>query len=160
MRGKVVLSAVLCRSGKVTDVQVVEGLPFGVTERAVEAVRGAKFTPAEKDGQAVSQAVRFEFGFSYVGERRPLAKPPLEGRMIESVEVAGYSEEVREKVDECTKILSGQPCDKELVEQVRQKLLSLGDFDGQESGIRVEESDRGGLGIFFEMRKRVRELPK
>lgn len=157
VRGKVVVSAVLCRSGQVADIRVVEGLPFGVTERAVGAVREAKFTPAERDGQAVSQAVRFEFRFSYIGDRRPLAKLPLEGRMIDSVEVAGYDEGMNGEVGECMKTLSGQLYDKEMIEQVRHRLLGLGDFDAEASGVRVEESETGGLGIFYEMKKRAKE---
>ena len=74
VRGQVVLSAILCRSGRVTDIHVIEGLPFGVTERAVVAARQTKFTPAEKDAQAVSVATRFVFKFSYIGERGPLAQ--------------------------------------------------------------------------------------
>ena len=89
VRGEVVLSAVLCRSGRVTDIQVIEGLPFGVTERAVEAARQARFAPAEKDGQAVAVETRFVFKFSYIGEPRPLAQGSFVGRMIESVEVSG-----------------------------------------------------------------------
>lgn len=157
VRGKVVISAVLCRSGQVTDIRIIEGLPFGVTKRVVGAVREAKFTPAEKDGRAVSQAARFEFGFSYIGERRPLAKPPLEERVMDSVEVAGYNEGTNGEVGECVKTLSGQLYDKGLIEQVRQRLLGLGDFDAEASVVRVEEGERDGLGIFFEMKKRTKE---
>jgi TonB family protein len=51
--GRVVLRAVLCRTGEVTDIEVVEGLPDGLTEKAVEAARRIKFNPAERRGQKV-----------------------------------------------------------------------------------------------------------
>jgi TonB family protein len=64
VRGRVVLTAVLCRTGKVTDIKVVKGLPDGLTEEAVESTRGIKFEPAEKDGEAVSQSITRECNFS------------------------------------------------------------------------------------------------
>ena len=64
VEGTVVLTAVLCRTGKVTDIKVVEGLPDGLTEAAVESTRGIKFEPAEKGGEVVSQFLRRELHFS------------------------------------------------------------------------------------------------
>src|SRR5918912_906396 len=49
LHGLVILTVILCRTGQVTDIVVVEGLPYGMTERVVEAVRRFKFIPAEKD---------------------------------------------------------------------------------------------------------------
>ena len=64
LKGQVVLDTVLCKSGQVTDIIVVEGQPYGMTEKMVEAVRQVKFRPAEKDGQQVSQKQRFIYHFS------------------------------------------------------------------------------------------------
>jgi TonB family protein len=64
VRGRVVLTAVLCRTGEVTDIKVVKGLPDGLTEEAVESTRGIKFEPAEKDGEAVSQSLTRECNFN------------------------------------------------------------------------------------------------
>jgi TonB family protein len=64
VRGRVVLTAVLCRTGKVTDIKVVKGLPDGLTEEAVKSTRGIKFEPAEKDGEAVSQFLTRECNFN------------------------------------------------------------------------------------------------
>lgn len=63
LMGRVVLRVVLCRTGEVADIEVVEGLPDGLTERAVEAVRQIKFTPAERRGKKVSQRALFEYTF-------------------------------------------------------------------------------------------------
>jgi TonB family protein len=61
VKGRVVLTVVLCRTGKVTDIVVVEGLPYGVTEKMIENARQIEFIPAEKDGQPVSQEQRMEY---------------------------------------------------------------------------------------------------
>ncbi len=154
VRGQVVLSAVLCRTGTVTDVQVIEGLPFGVTERVIEAARQSKFSPAEKGGQPVSVATRFVFKFSYIGERGPLAQGPLVGRMIESVEVGGYREGQSDGLWGRMKTRSGEIYNKEFIEQDWRMLLEAGDFDKDASTLRIEEGERGGLVVVFELRTR------
>jgi TonB family protein len=156
VRGQVVLSAVLCSTGKVTDIQVLEGLPFGVTERAVEAARQTRFSPAEKGGQPVSVATRFVFKFLYVGERGPLAQGPLEGRLIESVEVGGYREDRWDDLDlwKRMKTLIGEAYNKEQIEQDWRMLLAAGDFDKEASTLRIEEGERGGIVVVFELRKK------
>lgn len=62
--GTVVLRAVLASSGQVTNIRVIRGLPNGLTEQAIAAAKKVKFTPAMKDGQAVSQEIQFEYNFS------------------------------------------------------------------------------------------------
>jgi TonB family protein len=64
VRGRVILTAVLCRTGKVTNIKVIKGLPDGLTEEAVESTRGIKFEPAVKDGEVVSQALTRECNFN------------------------------------------------------------------------------------------------
>ena len=39
VNGTVALTAILCRSGLVTDIQVTKGLPFGLTESAIDAAK-------------------------------------------------------------------------------------------------------------------------
>ena len=63
IRGTVVVTAVFCRNGKITNIEVVRGLPHGLTEKAVESTRAMKFEPAQKDGQPVSQRFRRELSF-------------------------------------------------------------------------------------------------
>jgi TonB family protein len=154
VRGQVVLSAVLCTSGRVTDIQVIEGLPFGVTERAVVAARQTKFTPAEKDGQAASVTTRFVFKFSYIGERGPLAQGPLVGRVIESVEVGGYLEGQWDDLWERMETRGGQIYNKEQIERDWRMLLEAGNFDKEASTLRIEEGSRGGIVVVFELRKK------
>src|SRR6266404_6070625 len=52
--GTVVLRAVFTSGGQVTQIRAVSGLPNGLTERAIAAARLIRFTPATKDGHAVS----------------------------------------------------------------------------------------------------------
>jgi outer membrane biosynthesis protein TonB len=61
--GVVRLQAVLCPSGRVSNIKVIKGLPDGLTERAIIAAKGIKFTPAEKDGEKVAQLVVLEYNF-------------------------------------------------------------------------------------------------
>lgn len=63
VRGTVVLTAVLCRTGKVVDIKVIKGLPYGLTEKAIESTRRITSEPAEKDGEKVSQSLRRECNF-------------------------------------------------------------------------------------------------
>jgi protein TonB len=69
VEGTVVLTAVLCRTGKVTDIKVVEGLPDGLTKAAIESTRGTRFEPAEKDGEAASQHLKRVLHFSIYQSR-------------------------------------------------------------------------------------------
>ena len=61
--GTVVLRVVFSADGIVRHILVLRGLPFGLTESAVEAARGVRFTPATIDGVPVSLFVRLEYNF-------------------------------------------------------------------------------------------------
>ncbi len=63
VQGTVIVSGVFCRDGKVTNIEVIQSLPYGLTENAVETTRHIEFLPAEKDGQSVSQRFRRECTF-------------------------------------------------------------------------------------------------
>jgi TonB family protein len=62
--GTVVLRAVFTSGGQVTGIKAVSGLPYGLTERAIAAARQIKFTPATKDGHAVSMYIQLEYNFN------------------------------------------------------------------------------------------------
>lgn len=62
--GTVVLKVVLSSSGDVNNIRIVSGLPFGLTERAIDAARKIKFIPAVKDGKFVSMWIQLEYNFN------------------------------------------------------------------------------------------------
>jgi TonB family protein len=61
LTGIVVLRVVLCRSGRVTDIEVVQKMPYDITDKAIAAAKQVRFDAAEKDGQTVSQRSTFEY---------------------------------------------------------------------------------------------------
>lgn len=64
VEGTVVLKAVFRSSGKVTDIRVIQGMPYGLTERAITAARKIKFVPATKEGKFVSMWMQLEYNFN------------------------------------------------------------------------------------------------
>lgn len=62
--GVVVLKVVFYSDGSVGNIRTVSGLPYGLTERAIEAARKMKFVPAEKDGKFVSTWMQLEYDFN------------------------------------------------------------------------------------------------
>jgi TonB family protein len=64
VQGVVKLQVVLTADGSVGKIKIISGLPNGLSEKAIEAARQARFTPAMKDGKAVSVQVVLEYNFS------------------------------------------------------------------------------------------------
>jgi TonB family protein len=62
-KGLVVLRLILAADGTVKHIEVIKGLPDGLTEKAIEAAQKIKFKPAQKDGKTVSVWVEVEYGF-------------------------------------------------------------------------------------------------
>lgn len=62
--GTITLRMVFSASGAVTNIRALTSLPYGLTEKAVAAARGIKFTPAMKDGRPVSQYIQVEYNFN------------------------------------------------------------------------------------------------
>ena len=65
LEGTVVLDIVVGPDGRATDVRVVTGLGGGLNEAAIAAVRGCRFSPGERNGDAVSVRIRsFKVSFA------------------------------------------------------------------------------------------------
>lgn len=64
IHGTVILRVVLAANGEVRNIRAVSGLPYGLTEKAIAAVRRLRFIPAQKDGRPVSQSVLIEYNFN------------------------------------------------------------------------------------------------
>ena len=62
--GTVILKCVFASDGTVTNIRVIQGLPGGLTEKAIEAARQIKFIPATKDGKNVSMWMQLEYNFN------------------------------------------------------------------------------------------------
>jgi TonB family protein len=65
VNGQVLLKAVFTSSGRVENIEVLEGLPEGLNDSAIEAARKIKFKPAMKDGHPVSVYMTIEFNFDF-----------------------------------------------------------------------------------------------
>ena len=63
LEGEVVLEIVVRRDGSVSDVKLLHGLPNGLNERAIAAVRQWRFSPATRLGQAVDVIVEVAVEF-------------------------------------------------------------------------------------------------
>src|SRR5215813_2586994 len=61
--GVVALNVVFRSEGSISDIKVVKGLPYGLTEKAIDAVGKIRFEPAIKDGQPVHLRGNLEFTF-------------------------------------------------------------------------------------------------
>ena len=61
VEGRIVLQVVLCGNGRISDITVEERLPFGLTERTIEAMRKIQFQPAIKDSTPVTVIVKQAF---------------------------------------------------------------------------------------------------
>ena len=62
-QGFVILQATIDRTGRVTGVQVMKPLPFGLDDAAVQAVRQWRFTPATLQGRPVPVYFRLTVHF-------------------------------------------------------------------------------------------------
>ncbi len=62
--GTVVMKVVFTSTGDVNNIRIVSGLPFGLTERAIDAAKKIKFIPAVKDGRFVSMWIQLEYNFN------------------------------------------------------------------------------------------------
>jgi TonB family protein len=62
--GTVVLRGALSHDGTVKHIIALVMLPDGLTEKAIEAMRKVRFTPATKNGRPVSQWVMIEYHFN------------------------------------------------------------------------------------------------
>ncbi|MBD0373009.1 MAG: energy transducer TonB [Pyrinomonadaceae bacterium] len=62
--GTVILEAVLSKTGEITDIRVVKGLPHGLTRSSLDALKRIKFVPATKDGVQVSQRIMVEYNYN------------------------------------------------------------------------------------------------
>lgn len=155
--GRVRLTAVLCRTGRVTDIRVVQGLPHGLTEKAVAASRRIKFEPALKGGRRVSQSVTLVYGFNVFGDQElaPEGWAQQAGRPVEELIVAGNRRLTDEQLIAHLRTRPGDVFSETTVRRDLRALLDLGTLDTAETRVSVEAGLRGGVVVIFT----VVELP-
>ena len=159
--GQVELTVVLCRSGEVTDIQVVKGLPYGLSESAISAAKKIKFEPAQKDGENVSQKMQLQFGFSLNPPGfRALAREPVDGRKVEKTILMGmpcrYRPEIWKEIWAKIKTRVDSTYNKEQGNLDLEAVRTLSYFDPKQTHLRLEEGDKGGIYVVFVFK----ELPQ
>ncbi|MBI1761760.1 MAG: TonB family protein [Acidobacteria bacterium] len=63
-QGAVVLMATFTANGQITDIRVVRGQPFGLTEEAIQAAKRIRFQPAVENGVPVTVRAQLEYNFA------------------------------------------------------------------------------------------------
>jgi len=69
--GTVILSVVFLGNAKIGDVKVIQSLPDGLTDQAIEAAKRISFEPAMKNGRAVSVRGNVEYQFTIDPQSKP-----------------------------------------------------------------------------------------
>jgi TonB family protein len=64
IHGTVILNVIFGADGKISNIEVVRGLPHGLSERAIAAAQAIRFEPALRDGKPVSVKGNLEFSFN------------------------------------------------------------------------------------------------
>ncbi|HKP35252.1 MAG TPA: POTRA domain-containing protein [Pyrinomonadaceae bacterium] len=151
-RGVIVINAVLCRSGRVTDIQVVKGLSPSIDEFFAAAVSMVKFVPAEFRWHSVSQRMMFEFSF---GGNAPGIKVDTSadatGGLVEAVTIMGNRRLTSDQVLSWIRSQPGEPFRPEQVGRDLEAILATGQFDKDQTSVTIEDGIRGGLVITFEV---------
>ena len=71
IQGLVILRLVIDQTGKVTEVEVLKGLPYGLTETAIAAVESWEFEPAQYEGKPVSVLYNITINFRLQKGKKP-----------------------------------------------------------------------------------------
>ncbi len=150
----VVIRGVLCRTGRVTDIQLMEGTPSELTNHLKNAVSEVSFKPAELNWHSVSQRTAFEFDING-GETKVISVEDAKGRLVEAVYVMGNRRLTSDQILSWIRTKVGNTYDGDLIETDLQVLLSKGYFDKLQTRVNTEAGVRGGIEVTFE----VAELP-
>ncbi len=62
--GTVTVKVTFLASGQVGSVVPVNGLPYGLTEKAIAAAKSIKFEPAKRDGVATTTVATVQYNFN------------------------------------------------------------------------------------------------
>ena len=153
IHGTVIIEAVLCRNGQVTDLEVLQDLPNGLTQEAIRSVLGIEFTPAEINLHSVSQKMRFEFSFN---ERKSGVINPreAEGKLIRRIEVVGNRRLQSSDIMGLIKTEVGDKYNETQVKQDFASLLSTGYFEPGGTSVTTEAGPDDEITVILEVQER------
>jgi len=131
--GTVALSVVLRSNGSISDVKAVKGLPYGLTESAIDAIRKVRFKPGIKDGQPISIRTILEFKFQLydLGEKSIRMMLRNDFPLLSEGVVLAMAEEIYKRGDRDTEKAwrFGQQClekgSSKLPQSEQEELMSL-----------------------------------
>lgn len=104
LTGAVKISVVLSASGRVTDVQILEGLSQNQNFASLKAARRIKFMPATKDGLPVSQSYVASYSFKVMNQESGTTDE-LKGLTKFYIDAGGDREAMGEIAGELLKLL-------------------------------------------------------
>lgn len=148
VHARVSLEAVLCRSGRATDIQVTESTPPNVGEFVAQAVSLMRFAPAELNWHTVSQRQKFEFSINEDGVKE-ISVADAAGRAIERLEIIGNRRMTAKQILSWIKTRPGDMYNSDQITQDFNAMVATGYFDKLKSRVTVEDGLLGGIGITF-----------
>jgi surface antigen-like variable number repeat protein len=148
VHARVSVDAVLCRSGQVTDIRVVQSTLPNVGEFVVAAVSQISFAPAELNWHTVSQRQRFEFSINEDGVKE-ISQAGAAGRSIERVEIVGNRRLTAKQILAWIKTRPGDIYNSDQITRDFNAVLATGYFDKLKSRVTIEDGLRGGIDITF-----------
>lgn len=154
-RARIIVDAVLCRSGRVTDIKVIEISRADLADFVIGAISDVEFKPAEMNWHTVSQRQRFEFKINDTGELQQSYPGTPTGRLIDDLDIMGNSRLTKDEILAWIKVRPGDVYDAEKIKKDFDALLATGYFDKLSTRVFMEDAVRGGVRIVFE----VAELP-
>jgi hypothetical protein len=144
------VEAVLCRSGRVTDINVITISPPKLRDFVVGAVSLISFKPAEMNYHTVSQRWKFEFSING-GSDAGIESAVAAGRLIESLDIMGNRRFTAKEVQSWIKTRAGEPLKAEQIQEDLNTILATGFFNRSGTRVFIEEGARGGVGVYFEV---------
>ncbi|HJZ83497.1 MAG TPA: POTRA domain-containing protein [Pyrinomonadaceae bacterium] len=154
LQAHVVVDAVLCRTGRVTDIKVVEISPPQIREFVVSAFSLISFKPAEMNWHTVSQRQTFEFSINESGIS-PIEATRASARVVEELDVMGNRRLTMQQIMSWIKTRPGENFNNEQIQKDLSAILATGYFNSLSTRVFIEDAVRGGVRVVFE----VHELP-
>jgi len=151
--GHVKMVVILCRSGRITDIKLIDSQPSQLGPFVAAAVSLLSFKPAEMNWHTVSQRQQFEFSINESGSE--IGAAAAAGRLVDEVDVMGNRRLTKEQIMESIKIRPGDSFSPDQAQRDLSAVLATGYFDSLRSRVTVEDAVRGGVRVMFE----VVELP-